>query len=70
MNQIKEVKKAIKGNRSSFEKLILEHKLMMYRVSRTILSNDEDCADAMQEAIIKAFQNIHTLGHRVTLKHG
>ena len=61
MNHMKEVKKAIKGNRSSFEKLILEHKLMMYRVSRTILTNDEDCADAMQEAIIKAFQNIHTL---------
>lgn len=61
MNLIKEVKKAIKGNSSSFEKLILTHKLLMYRVSRTILSRDEDCADAMQEAIMKAFQNIHTL---------
>ncbi|WP_102275560.1 sigma-70 family RNA polymerase sigma factor [Cytobacillus massiliigabonensis] len=61
MNLIKEVKKAIKGNSSSFEKLILAHKLMMYRVSRTILSRDEDCADAIQEAIMKAFLNIHTI---------
>jgi RNA polymerase sigma factor (sigma-70 family) len=61
VNLIKEVKKAMKGNHSSFETLILTHKLMMYRVSRTILSRDEDCADAMQEAIMKAFQSIHTL---------
>ena len=61
MDLNRDVKKAIKGNRSSFEKLILTHKLIMYRVSRTILSQDEDCADAIQEAILKAFQNIHTL---------
>lgn len=61
MDLNRDVKKAIKGNRSSFEKLILAHKLIMYRVSRTILSQDEDCADAIQEAILKAFQNIHTL---------
>ena len=61
MDLNRDVKKAIKGNRSSFEKLILAHKLIMYRVSRTILSRDEDCADAIQEAILKAFQNIHTL---------
>jgi len=57
----KDIKKAIKGNHSSFEKLILSHKLIMYRVSRTILTRDEDCADAMQEAIMKAFKSIHTL---------
>lgn len=51
----------MKGNHSSFEKLILAHKLVMYRVSRTILTRDEDCADAMQEAIMKAYQNIHAL---------
>ena len=61
MDLNRDVKKAIKGNHSSFEKLILTHKLIMYRVSRTILSRDEDCADAIQESILKAFQNIHTL---------
>ncbi|WP_216827460.1 RNA polymerase sigma factor [Alkalihalobacterium elongatum] len=61
MDQIKIVKKAKKGDVDSFEQLILIHKLTMYRVAKTILSRDEDCADAMQEAILKAFQSIHTL---------
>lgn len=61
MNLIKEVRRAIKGNPKAFEKLIQSHQLLMYRVSRTILTRDEDCADAMQEAIMKAFQHMHTL---------
>ncbi|WP_332632413.1 sigma-70 family RNA polymerase sigma factor [Halalkalibacter flavus] len=61
MDQLKEVKKATKGNVSSFEKLIVTYKVMMYRVAKTILSHDEDCADAIQEAILKAYKNVHTL---------
>ena len=33
----------------------------MYRVAKTLLSSDADCADAIQEAIVKAFTNLHTL---------
>ncbi|MCC3356227.1 RNA polymerase sigma factor [Bacillus sp. REN16] len=61
MDIAKEVKKARRGSKSSFEKLIVAHKLLMYRVAKTILTNDEDCADVMQEAIIKAYQKIDTL---------
>ena len=61
MDIAKEVKKAKRGSKSSFEKLIIEHKLLMYRVAKTILSNDEDCADVIQEAIIKAYEKIDTL---------
>ncbi|MCD5322430.1 MULTISPECIES: sigma-70 family RNA polymerase sigma factor [Pontibacillus] len=61
MNLIKEVKRARKGNKASFEALIREYKTTMYRVSKTILKQDEDCADALQEAILKAFHSIHTL---------
>ncbi|MEH7379389.1 sigma-70 family RNA polymerase sigma factor [Bacillus sp. JJ1533] len=61
MDIAKEVKKARRGSHSSFEKLITAHKLLMYRVAKTILINDEDCADAMQEAIIKAYEKIDTL---------
>ncbi|WP_010677190.1 sigma-70 family RNA polymerase sigma factor [Bacillus timonensis] len=57
----KEVKKARRGSNSSFEKLIMAHKLLMYRVAKTILVNDEDCADAIQEAILKAYQKMNTL---------
>lgn len=33
----------------------------MYRVAKTLLYNDADCADALQETIVKAFSKIHTL---------
>ena len=61
MDIAKEVKKAKRGSKSSFEKLMIEYKLLMYRVAKTILSNDEDCADVIQEAIIKAYEKIDTL---------
>ncbi len=61
VNIIKEVKRARKGNKASFEMLIREYKTTMYRVSKTILKQDEDCADAIQEAILKAFHSIKTL---------
>lgn len=33
----------------------------MYRVAKTLLHEDADCADAIQEAIVKAFTKIDTL---------
>ena len=41
--------------------LILSSQETMYRVAKTLLRSDADCADAIQEAIVKAFSNIHTL---------
>lgn len=40
--------------------LIIESEDSMYRVAKSILRQDTDCADAIQEAIAKAFENIHT----------
>ncbi len=34
---------------------------MLYRVAYTILQNDDACADAMQEAVLKAWEKRHTL---------
>lgn len=61
MDDIKEVKKAKKGNLTAFEHLILKHNELMYRVSKSILYKDEDSADAIQETVLKAYQKIHTL---------
>ncbi|MFD1637505.1 sigma-70 family RNA polymerase sigma factor [Evansella tamaricis] len=58
---IKEVKKAKKGSTPAFERLINAHQVIMYRVARTILSREEDCADAIQESIIKSFEKLRTL---------
>lgn len=41
--------------------LILEAERQMYCTAKTILGNDEDCADAIQETIVKAFQKLDTL---------
>lgn len=33
----------------------------MYHIAKSLLYNDADCADAIQEAIVKAFSKLHTL---------
>ncbi len=42
-------------------KLIIASEDTMYHVAKTLLYNDADCADAIQEAIVKAFTNLHNL---------
>lgn len=44
-----------------FGEMILANKESLYRVAKSILQNDEDCADAIGEAIAKAFEKLHTL---------
>ncbi|MDE6364240.1 MAG: sigma-70 family RNA polymerase sigma factor [Lachnospiraceae bacterium] len=41
--------------------LIIASEETMYRVAKTLLRSDADCADAIQEAIVKAFSAIQTL---------
>lgn len=41
--------------------LILDSERQLYSTAKTILYNDEDCADAIQETIVKAFSKIDTL---------
>lgn len=41
--------------------LIIASEDTMYHVAKTLLRSDADCADAIQEAIVKAFAGIHTL---------
>lgn len=41
--------------------LIIASEDTMYHVAKTLLRNDADCSDAIQEAIVKAFSKVHTL---------
>ena len=41
--------------------LILSSERQLYATARTILSDDQDCSDAIQESIVKAFSKIDTL---------
>ncbi|WP_194545029.1 sigma-70 family RNA polymerase sigma factor [Paenibacillus sp. JZ16] len=56
-----EVKLAKKGNHEAFIKLIKPLELQMYNIAKAILRHDEDCADAMQEAILKAYKSLPSL---------
>jgi len=56
-----DVEHAKNGNKEAFSRLIMKNEKSMYRIAKSILKNDEDCADAIQEAIIKAYKGIHKL---------
>lgn len=42
-------------NKEQFTAGVLEAERGLYHVAKSILGNDEDCADAIQEAILRAF---------------
>lgn len=48
-------------DKSAFTRLILANEQQLYRIAKSILKKDEDCADAAQEAIAAGFASLHTL---------
>ncbi|TVX92090.1 RNA polymerase sigma factor [Paenibacillus agilis] len=58
------VRQAQQGDRQAFIQLIRTFEANMYAFSRTMLSSDEDCADAIQETILLAYRSITTLKTR------
>jgi len=48
-------------DKNAFAQRVLEAESTLYHISKSILKNDFDCADAVQEAILKAFGSLHTL---------
>lgn len=52
---------ARQGDKEAFVYLISAVQQSLFVIARSIVKNDEDCADAMQETIAKAFSNVHTL---------
>ncbi|AZB41795.1 sigma-70 family RNA polymerase sigma factor [Bacillus sp. FJAT-42376] len=55
------VKKAKKGDGEAFVSLVKQYEDVLYRTASRLLRNDEDVADAVQDAIISAYENLHTL---------
>jgi RNA polymerase sigma-70 factor (ECF subfamily) len=52
------IKKAQKGNRKAFEKLILQHEDHIYAIALKVLKNEADAYDAAQEICLKIYQKI------------
>lgn len=48
-------------NKSDFVEQVMAAEATLYHISKSILKNDCDCADAVQEAIITAFSKLHSL---------
>lgn len=48
-------------NKEQFTAEVLKAEKSLYHIAKSILKNDEDCADAMQNAILQAYQKLHTL---------
>lgn len=47
--------------KEQFSAKILAMERSLYRVAKSVLRNDEDCADAIQNAVLKAYSKLHTL---------
>ena len=47
--------------KEQFSAKILAMERSLYHVAKSLLKNDEDCADAIQSAILKAYGKLHTL---------
>lgn len=48
-------------DKETFGGLIIDNSDSFYRIARSILANDEDCADAIGEAIAKSFEKLSHL---------
>lgn len=48
-------------NKNQFTAQVLEAEKSLYHIAKSILRNDEDCADAIQNAVLHAYEKLHTL---------
>ena len=48
-------------DKDEFIRLALDSEPTLFHISFTILHNEQDCADAVQEAMLKAYENRHKL---------
>lgn len=62
-NHYKLIKKAIKGNKNAFERLLKKNYEQIYRTAYLYVHNKEDALDIVQEATYQALISIHTLKH-------
>lgn len=54
--------------RETFSNLILDSESTLYRVAMSMLRNEKDCEDAVQTAVLTAFEKLGTLKHEEYFK--
>ncbi|MDP4091196.1 MAG: sigma-70 family RNA polymerase sigma factor [Bacillota bacterium] len=55
------IENAMKGDKTAFSNLLRENYNTIYRISYSILKNDADVEDALQEATLRAYKGISKL---------
>lgn len=55
------IKRAIKGDKLSYEKLIKNNKEYLYKLAFLYVKNEQDALDILQETVYKGFLNISKL---------
>lgn len=55
------VKRALERDADAFSDLMLSQMQEMYKIARTILSNEEDAADAISDTILSCWEKLHQL---------
>lgn len=48
-------------DKEEFTRAVLEYESTLYRVAKSMLSSEADCADAAQNALLRAWEKQHTL---------
>lgn len=61
MEELKLVKKAMKGNTKAYGQLIEQKKELLYRTAYLHVKNEQVALDLVSETIIKGYESIHTL---------
>lgn len=52
---------AVKGESAAFIELVKQHESSLHDMAHSMLRQDDDVADALQETILKAFKSIASL---------
>ncbi len=58
---IEKIELAKGGDKQAFSEIVEEVKIKLYKTGMSILKNDEDTCDAIQETLISAYKNLNTL---------
>jgi RNA polymerase sigma-70 factor, ECF subfamily len=52
------IRRALKGDHSAFRELVTQHEQAVFRLACRMLNRREDAEDAVQEAFLRAYQNL------------
>lgn len=62
--ETKIIKKAAKGDKDAFEKLIIKYEKRVYNIAYQMFGNEHDAMDVAQDVFIKVYQSLHKFNNK------